>query len=65
MEREGKWTWDALLDLARKLTRVEGGEVKVYGFTNYFFTNLAVGIRSGADWFDRGFTRPTIDAPRS
>jgi multiple sugar transport system substrate-binding protein len=66
LEQEGKWTWDALLDVARKATRVEGDQIAVYGF-NYGFNDPATFCQSlwswGADWFDRGVTRPTIDAP--
>ncbi|HEX2036291.1 MAG TPA: extracellular solute-binding protein [Chloroflexota bacterium] len=66
LEREGKWTWDALLDVARKVTRMEGEQVTVYGFnTGYgdpgtFVNNL---YAWGADFFDKDFTRATIDTP--
>jgi multiple sugar transport system substrate-binding protein len=66
LELDGKWTWDALLDLARKLTKVEGGEVAQYGFGE----NLGSPGRHvhplwawGADWYDKGFTKPAADSP--
>jgi multiple sugar transport system substrate-binding protein len=66
LEAEGKWTWDELLNLARQLTRREGDKITVYGF-NYPFSATSFFVHSlwawGADWFDAGFTRPTLDTP--
>jgi multiple sugar transport system substrate-binding protein len=66
LEREGKWTWDALLDLARKATRSEGGQTSVWGFDApwnqvlWFNHNLWAW---GAESFDKGFAKPTFDSP--
>jgi multiple sugar transport system substrate-binding protein len=64
MEKDGKWTWDALLETSRKLTRAEGDAVSVYGF-NYGFADPTSFIHSlwawGADWWDKGFSKPTLD----
>src|SRR5262249_9886690 len=66
LEREGKWTWDAFLDLAKKATRIEGGEVKTYGFSapwsQVLWFNHAFWAWAGES-FDKGFTRPTFDTP--
>ena len=32
LEKQGKWTWDSLVDSARKLTRADTGGKKLYGF---------------------------------
>jgi ABC-type glycerol-3-phosphate transport system substrate-binding protein len=66
LEREGKWTWDALQDVATRATRRDGDQIAVYGFNSlfnrpdYFSHSL---FAWGADWFDAGFTRPTMDTP--
>lgn len=67
LEKDGKWTWDALLDVAKKVTKADGDTISVYGFnTGYndpgtFINNL---YAWGADWFDPKFTKPTIDTPQ-
>jgi ABC-type glycerol-3-phosphate transport system substrate-binding protein len=67
LEKEGKWTWDALLDVARKVAKVQGDTVSVYGY-NMGFTDPGTFILPlhawGADWYDKGMTRPTIDTPQ-
>jgi ABC-type glycerol-3-phosphate transport system substrate-binding protein len=67
LEKEGKWTWDALLDVSRQVTRTQGDTVTVYGF-NYPFSATGTVLCSlyawGADWFDKGFTKATIDSPQ-
>ncbi|MGH2353202.1 MAG: ABC transporter substrate-binding protein [Chloroflexota bacterium] len=67
LEREGKWTWDALLDVARKVTKMDGDTISVYGF-NTGYSDPGTFVNSlyawGADWFDKGFTKPTIDTPQ-
>jgi multiple sugar transport system substrate-binding protein len=65
LEREGKWTWDALLDLARKATRTAGDQTTVWGFDAPFnqvlwFNHSLWGW--GAEPYDKGFTRPTFDS---
>lgn len=66
LEKEGKWTWDALLEVAKKVTKMEGDTVSTYGF-NTGFSDTGTFVNSlyawGADWFDKGFTKPTIDTP--
>jgi ABC-type glycerol-3-phosphate transport system substrate-binding protein len=67
LERDGKWTWDALLDAARKVTKTDGTTTSVYGYnTGYsdpgtFINHL---YAWGADWYDKGFTKPQIDTPQ-
>jgi ABC-type glycerol-3-phosphate transport system substrate-binding protein len=67
LERDGKWTWDALLDVARKVTRPEGDQIGVYGF-NTSYSDPGTFVNSlyawGADYFDKGITKPTIDTPQ-
>jgi ABC-type glycerol-3-phosphate transport system substrate-binding protein len=57
---------DALLDLARKVTRTEGGEIAVCGFNapwnqvlwfNHFLWAW------GGESYDKGFTRPAFGSP--
>ncbi|HVG98915.1 MAG TPA: extracellular solute-binding protein, partial [Chloroflexota bacterium] len=66
LEKEGKWTWDALQDVATRVTRRDGDQVAVYGFNSlfnrpdYFSHSL---YAWGADWFDTGITRATMDTP--
>jgi ABC-type glycerol-3-phosphate transport system substrate-binding protein len=67
LEREGKWTWEALLDVARKVTRSDGSQTTVYGFTSSFADpgSMVNHLYAwGADWFDKGYTRPLIDTPQ-
>jgi ABC-type glycerol-3-phosphate transport system substrate-binding protein len=66
LEKEGKWTWDALLDVAKKVTRTEGDAISVYGFNTSFSdpgSYLNTLYSWGADFYDKGITRPTIDTP--
>jgi multiple sugar transport system substrate-binding protein len=67
LERDGKWTWDALLDVATKATKSDGNTTSVYGF-NYGFNAPGTYVNQlyawGADWFDKGFTKPLIDTPQ-
>lgn len=67
LEREGKWTWDALLDVARKITKSDADTVTVYGY-NMGFSDPGTIVAHlhgwGADWFDQNFTKPTIDTPQ-
>jgi multiple sugar transport system substrate-binding protein len=67
LEKDGKWTWDALLDAARKVAKTDGDAVSVYGFNTGFgdptsFVQLL--WPWGADWWDKGYTKPTLDAPQ-
>ena len=67
LEKDGKWTWDALLDVAKKVAKTDGNTTTVYGF-NYGFNDPGSFVNSlyawGADWYDKGFTKPTIDTPQ-
>ena len=66
LEKEGKWTWDALLDVARKATRIEGGQTSVWGFDapwNQVLWFNHILWAWGAESFDKGFTKPTFDSP--
>jgi ABC-type glycerol-3-phosphate transport system substrate-binding protein len=63
LEKDGKWTWDAVLDVARKATRYDGESTSVYGFTEAFtdFGTFCHNLWAyGADWYDKGLTRPTM-----
>lgn len=66
LEKDGKWTWDALLEAATRLTRREDDGTTSYGF-NYAFTDTATYIHQlyawGGDWFDANYTKPTINDP--
>jgi ABC-type glycerol-3-phosphate transport system substrate-binding protein len=67
LEKEGKWTWDALLDVARKVTRSDGSQTTVYGYNSGFADpgSMVNHLYAwGADWFDKGYTRPLIDTPQ-
>jgi multiple sugar transport system substrate-binding protein len=64
LEAKGTWTWDTLFDTAKKLTKMEGNEVDVYGF-NMPFNALSFFIHNirawGGEQYDTGFTRPLFD----
>ena len=67
LEKDGKWTWDALLDVARKATRADGDQISVYGFNSGFADpgSFANHLYSwGADWFDKDYSKPLIDTPQ-
>lgn len=67
LEKDGKWTWDALLDVAKKVAKADGEAVTIYGYNTGFAdpgTFIAHVHAWGADWFDQGFTKPTIDTPQ-
>ena len=67
LEKDGKWTWDALVDVAKKVTKTDGATTTVYGF-NTGFTDPGTFVNSlyawGADFYDKGFTKPAIDTPQ-
>lgn len=56
LELRGEWTWDALAETAKKLTRRVGDETTQYGFmtmnTNWFRV-VQYAWENGGDWFDR------------
>jgi ABC-type glycerol-3-phosphate transport system substrate-binding protein len=56
-----------LLDAAKKVAKSNGDTVTVYGFNTSFsdpgsFVNMLYSW--GADWYDKTFTKPTIDTPQ-
>jgi multiple sugar transport system substrate-binding protein len=67
LEKDGKWTWDALLGLAKKVAKPQGDASPVYGF-NYVFTDPGTYINQlfawGADWFDRDYTKALVTTPQ-
>jgi ABC-type glycerol-3-phosphate transport system substrate-binding protein len=64
LEKDGKWTWDALLDVAKKVAKTDGTTTTVFGY-NMGFSDPGTFIAHldgwGADWYDKGITKPTID----
>jgi multiple sugar transport system substrate-binding protein len=65
LEKEGKWTWETMLDVAKKVARIEGDQVTVFGFSEAFtdFGTFCHNVWAwGADWYDRGLSKPTIDS---
>lgn len=64
LETKGAWTWDTLFETARKLTKMNGDEVDVYGF-NMSFNALSFFIHNvrawGGELYDAGFTKPLFD----
>ncbi len=67
VEKDGRWTWDVLLEIAKKVARMDGDQVTIYGFNSGFsdpgtFVNHLYSW--GADWFDKNYTKPLIDTPQ-
>jgi len=64
LEAEGKWTWDTLVEYAKKLKKVEGQNVTRWGFnypyasTGWFWAHL---MAWGADWWNKDFTAPAMN----
>ncbi len=63
MEADGTWTWDALLESAKLLTKMEGDEVvqggaQLYGRHTSYLCMYAWAY--GADFWDAGCTMPTF-----
>jgi multiple sugar transport system substrate-binding protein len=64
MEADGEWTYDAMLEAAKVLTRVEGDEIVQGGvqlhprYTSYL---CFYAWAWGADFWDEGCTRPTFN----
>ena len=63
---EGKWTWDAALEFAQKLTKREGANTTRWGFfyayhsTGWFGHHLKAW---GADWWNDDISAATMDTP--
>jgi multiple sugar transport system substrate-binding protein len=64
LEKEGKWTWDALQDLARKLTKGDGG-AKLYGYQhNVNYSVLIIPVwAAGADFWDADVKTSQVNKP--
>jgi multiple sugar transport system substrate-binding protein len=66
-EREGTWTWETYLDLARRLTTGQG-EDKVFGAV-WRAANLDIQLGTiwpfGGDLWDKAMTRTTLDSRES
>jgi multiple sugar transport system substrate-binding protein len=66
-ERDGTWTWDTYLDLARRLT-TGSGENKVFGAV-WRAANLDIQLGTiwpfGGDMWDKGLTRTLLDSKES
>jgi multiple sugar transport system substrate-binding protein len=62
-EREGRWTWDAFLDVSRQLMAT-GGEPKVWAI-DWFWANLDVQLAflwpMGGDLWDKAVQRTLLD----
>lgn len=60
LDNRDAWTWDALRDAAKKLTRHDGGKVVQYGLTtdtNDWNRTSQYLWAAGGDWFDVGNPR--------
>ncbi len=63
---DGKWTWDAALEFAQKLTKKEGANTTRWGFfyayhsTGWFGHHLKAW---GADWWNADITAATMTTP--
>ena len=66
LEAEGKWTWDAALEFAQKLTKKEGQNTTRWGFfyayhsTGWFGHHLKAW---GADWWNADISAATMNTP--
>lgn len=67
LEKDGKWTWDALVEIAKKVTQTDGTTTAVYGF-NTGFSDPGSFVNSlyawGADYFTKDYAKPTLDTPQ-
>jgi ABC-type glycerol-3-phosphate transport system substrate-binding protein len=66
LEADGKWTWDAALEFAQKLTKKEGQNTTRWGFfyayhsTGWFGHHLKAW---GADWWNADISAATMNTP--
>ncbi len=62
-EAEGTWTWDTLLEGAKKLTKMEGNNVTQWGFwtPSYSFGWHWIHLMAyGATWWNEDFSAPAM-----
>jgi multiple sugar transport system substrate-binding protein len=62
-EAEGTWTWDTLLEGAKKLTKTEGNNVTQWGFwtPSYSFGWHWIHLMAyGATWWNEDFSAPSM-----
>ncbi|MFN8494640.1 MAG: sugar ABC transporter substrate-binding protein [Caldilineaceae bacterium] len=74
-EKEGvplpddKWTWDTLLDTAKKLTKTKSdGSVEHYGMSTPMDGNGRINswiFQAGGDFYDKDYTKCTIKSPQA
>ncbi len=69
LEAEGNWTWDAVLEMATKLTKTEGNRITRFGTqpyrfnrTGWFWIHL---FAWGGAWWNDDFSAPTIDTQQA
>jgi multiple sugar transport system substrate-binding protein len=64
LEKDGKWTWDALQDLARKLSKGDGAD-RIYGYMHTINTQgMSTPIWSaGADFWDADGKKSMVNTP--
>jgi multiple sugar transport system substrate-binding protein len=64
LEKDGKWTWDALYDLARKLSTGQGAD-RVFGYMHTVNTQgMSTAIWSaGADYWDADGKKSLVNTP--
>jgi ABC-type glycerol-3-phosphate transport system substrate-binding protein len=68
LEAQGKWTWDAVVEMAARLTQTEGDRVTRWGFNYPYWSTGWFGhhlLAWGADWWNEDFTAPTINSPEA
>jgi multiple sugar transport system substrate-binding protein len=61
---EGKWTWDAFLDAAIKLTKYEGNRPVQFGADSILGDQLAFGtllVAEGGSYMDEALTKATLN----
>jgi multiple sugar transport system substrate-binding protein len=64
LEKEGKWTWDALQDLARKMSKGDGAS-RIYGYMHTVNTQgMSTPIwTAGADFWDADGKKSMVNTP--
>jgi len=63
LEAEGRWTWDAALEVAKKLTKAEGDKIAIGGIQNYpdYTSYLCMYAWAwGADFWNKDCSQPTF-----
>jgi multiple sugar transport system substrate-binding protein len=61
------WTWDEFLDVAKKLTIVEGGKTKQYGVYGQETTYMAAALlmSNGGSYFNADVSKCTMNSPET